>query len=428
MRLSGRVSQNGRVPAAPTALVSWSHSDPGSGQHARDRRARDVRAFADTLRSCGIDADVDLYHAGQGVDWTRWGPRLVDDLDYVLIVASQGWRAAWEGRGDPTKGTGAAGEADGLRSLYSRNRDDFVRRVRLVLLPGASRDDIPSGLDGVTRYALSSVDENGVIDLLRDLTGQPRSQRPPLGPVRRLPPDPPIVVTPPPMSAETESSDIEYVALPTSGKVQWRGAWDRRATSGPASLAVHYTRLPGKHVPERDLVHAGDRVKRVLRSSGLVPDETPLTVAEDREGITVTIDRRQRTYGEVTAGGIAGLRVHNSGQISVWWPLPADNMGAVLDPTALQQTVAESLLLIASVDSAGAGDIAIAIELNSVTLITDGSLNDLGRRSRATMSGAVRPDLRVEPDEAVRTNDLVRARHVIAANIVPVLLRKWRTA
>lgn len=175
----------------PSALISWSHSDHGLGEDEEDRRATEVRSLADLLRNSGVDAELDLYHSNAGVDWTRWGPEMARTRDFVLVVLSTSWNDAWEGSGDLSLSAGAAAEADVLKSMYARDRAKFVERVRLLVLPHAASAGVPSGLDGVTRYTINTIDEAGVEDLLRDLTGQPRYELPPLGPVPELPPDPP---------------------------------------------------------------------------------------------------------------------------------------------------------------------------------------------------------------------------------------------
>jgi hypothetical protein len=136
----------------PSALISWAHVDPGWSPDQIGARRDSVFALATALRHNGVDVDVDLYHLSASVDWTRWGPLRIAECDFVLVVVSESWRLAWEGRGDPSKGAGAAAEADSLRSTYAVNRDTFRDKVRLVLLPGADSRDIPSGLHGVPRF------------------------------------------------------------------------------------------------------------------------------------------------------------------------------------------------------------------------------------------------------------------------------------
>ena len=147
--------------------------------------------MSDLLRENGIDADVDLYHESEAVDWSRWGPQRAAECDFVLVVISQSWRLAWEGRGDPSTGAGAAAEADVLRSFYARNRAEFLRKVRLLLLPGIDSEDIPDGLHGVPRYPLTSIDHAGLTGLLRSLTDQPEFIKADLGPLPHLPTRPP---------------------------------------------------------------------------------------------------------------------------------------------------------------------------------------------------------------------------------------------
>jgi hypothetical protein len=171
-----------------TVFVSWSHSERGWNDREKAARRDLVDGFVGLLRGLGVDADVDLYHSHEAVDWTRWGPKCVAAAERVLVIVTPSWRAAWEGTADPCVGTGAAAEADALKSLYERNRDDFNERVRLVFLPGASSLDVPQGLHRLKRFEIATVDDAGVSDLLRDLTDQAQYPRPPLGEVPRLPP------------------------------------------------------------------------------------------------------------------------------------------------------------------------------------------------------------------------------------------------
>lgn len=172
---------------APTAFITWSHGEPGWSDDEREQRRDVVLSIANWLRSNGIDADVDIYHHQQGIDWSRWGPRRIGEVDYVLIAASAAWARAWEGTGDPTIGGGAAAEADALKTMYERDRSEFVGRVRLVVPPGESV--VPAALPG-TRYRVAAVPDDGLIDLLRDLTRQPRHPKAELGTIPVLEPMP----------------------------------------------------------------------------------------------------------------------------------------------------------------------------------------------------------------------------------------------
>jgi hypothetical protein len=162
--------------------------DPGWSPDQIGARRDAVFELTTTLRHNGVDADVDLYHLSASVDWTRWGPLRIAECDFVLVVVSESWRLAWEGHGDPSKGAGAAAEADSLRSIYAVNRDTFRDKVRLVLLPGADSRDIPSGLHGVPRFEVKTIDDAGLSDLLRNLTEQPEFIKGEVGGLPELPP------------------------------------------------------------------------------------------------------------------------------------------------------------------------------------------------------------------------------------------------
>lgn len=168
-----------------TALISWSHHDPGFTAARIEDRATNAALFANALRLAGVDADIDLFHQHEGVDWTRWGPGRMQEVDFVLVLPSEGWSRAWAGHS--SAGAGATAEADVLHSLFQHDRQAFDRRVRLVTLPGEPTV-VPPGLDRVVRRRVASFDAGGLEDLLRDLTGQPSIIPAPLGPGPVLPP------------------------------------------------------------------------------------------------------------------------------------------------------------------------------------------------------------------------------------------------
>ncbi|RFA23672.1 Ltp family lipoprotein [Subtercola boreus] len=203
----------------PSAFISWAHVDPDWSQREIDARRELVFNFATALRGNGVDADVDLYYLTDPVDWTRWGPSRVDECEFVLIVVSNSWRLAWEGGGDSSKGAGAAAEADSLRSIYAADRKVFIEKVRLILLPGANSEDIPSGLHGVPRFRIETIDEAGLSDLLRSLTKQPEFMKNALGPLPELPPNPPAFAGASYAAAPTNSVDADETVAPPMSDV-----------------------------------------------------------------------------------------------------------------------------------------------------------------------------------------------------------------
>lgn len=401
----------------PTVIASWSHADPSPEDF--DRRLRDVRALVDALRAAGVDADADLYHFDEGVDWTRWGPRLLADADFILVIVGPAWRAAWEGRADPTRSAGAAAETDVLRSIYNRDRDGFIGRVRLVLLPGSSDTDIPDGLHGVPRHVVASLDDERFEALLRDLTAQSRYQLPPLGPPRLLPPIP----MPGAIGADIES--YRYVSLVEAPEVRWRHQWDQQARYSRASLTIHCLPVPSRAIPARELPGLGRSLVTAVRASGLVADDIALPLDEGRSAIYVRAELPRRDHRAVVRrGAFECLLVSTeTGQRSVARELPGDSMGTVVDGGAVEADLVDGLLLVART-LAGPSTIALAAEIGPPELITDGTVATLDRSS-ATMLKTGRGPLLVEPDEAIEVSDLARAAPAIASDFAAVIVRAW---
>jgi hypothetical protein len=169
---------------APVAFVSWAHGD-GDWQAT-------VAEFAFELRKLGIDADIDLIHLqDRAVNWTTYGPRAIQESDFVLIVVSAAYKERWEDTNAPGTGAGAAREANTLKTLFGDNQEAFYGKVKIVILPGVTTDDIPTELKAVVhRFPIATIDRPGLEGLLRVLTDQPEFVAPPVGTVPLLPPKP----------------------------------------------------------------------------------------------------------------------------------------------------------------------------------------------------------------------------------------------
>jgi hypothetical protein len=89
----------------------------------------------------------------------------------------------------PIANVGKTREANAIKAVFDRDRSQFQRRVKVVLLPGATIDDIPMEmLSSVERFRIPSFDLAGMDNLLRSLHGKPAWPKPALGRVPALPP------------------------------------------------------------------------------------------------------------------------------------------------------------------------------------------------------------------------------------------------
>ena len=179
----------GEELTSPAVFISWAHSHSTWTKKQSSAWQEGVATLASTLRqSFGIDADIDLFHLHEPVDWTRFGQRGVVNNERVVIVLSKAWAERWEGTNHPAEGAGAAREADALHGLFSRDQQEWQKKLVIAMLPGVSDDDVPVDLDRVTRVTLDPSDPDSYEGLLRNLTGQPQYVKVPLGTIPDMPP------------------------------------------------------------------------------------------------------------------------------------------------------------------------------------------------------------------------------------------------
>jgi SEFIR domain len=183
---------------APSVFVSWAHS----GEQWQET----IGDFTVQLRRLGIAADVDLFEAhNPDVNWATYGPQAIERNDFVIIAVNPAYRERWEANNDPHTGSGAAREANVLKGLFNRDQDAFYSKVKIVILPGADSDDIPTELLAAPqRFEIAEISPDGLEDLIRTLTGQPAFPRPTVGQVPVLPPK----LTDQPSGENTPSGEV----------------------------------------------------------------------------------------------------------------------------------------------------------------------------------------------------------------------------
>ncbi len=178
-------AEGGEPAPPPRVFVSYAH-DLGDESHGVA-----VRLLWEFLRSCGIDAQLDLPAAQRRRDWALWMADQIREADFVLVIASPAYRERAEGRGDPGVGRGVQWEARLIRDAFYRDQRALDRFVPVVL-PGQGVEGVPDFLAPTTTtvYFVSDFTVDGANSLLRLLTAQPETIEPPLGPVPVLGPSP----------------------------------------------------------------------------------------------------------------------------------------------------------------------------------------------------------------------------------------------
>jgi hypothetical protein len=146
-----------------------------------------VHALAQRLTVSGCDVRADIYE--QDVDWSRWGPEMIDECDFTLVVPSIAYRQRWDGRNPPDEGAGAAREINVLKGRFDKNQQSFRGRTVIVMLPGITKHEVPDEIYAyLQRFRVDPMTGEGIEPLIRHLTKQPEFILPPPGLLPHLPP------------------------------------------------------------------------------------------------------------------------------------------------------------------------------------------------------------------------------------------------
>jgi hypothetical protein len=213
-------------------------------------------------------------------------------------------------------------------------------------------------------------------------------------------------------------------------QIAWADSLRRDLQYGASALVVHIIPIPQSALSQRVLSSLDDTAARIVRDLELVDDGAGLTRSSPDEDILIEADPVQLRGNEVLMSRFLALRTGRSGQVSVWYALPRDHMGSVLDEDRLKRDAKAALGLAAAVLDATYGATvaraAVGAELVNTTSLTGGTLRELGTRNDATLPGAFRSSPRMEPHESVDIHHLLgEGSWAVAEAVAKVLVRSW---
>jgi hypothetical protein len=147
-----------------------------SYSHDSDTHVNNVVTLANSLRSDGVDAQLDRFVEAPPEGWPRWVENQIVEADFIICVCTAQYRTSFRGKNDPQKGLGVNQEGYLIgQDLY--NNGNRSKRYIPVQFDGAGRDVIPLTLAGFQSYELPAEYEQ----LFRQVMSQPATQPANLG-------------------------------------------------------------------------------------------------------------------------------------------------------------------------------------------------------------------------------------------------------
>lgn len=409
----------------PTVFVSWAHHAPNWTTEQAEAWQETVRHFTDALRLAGVDADIDLYqYHDPEIDWTRYGTLAIERADTTIIAMSPAWAERWRGSNPPTVGAGAAREADALHGRFDEDQRHFQSTVKIVILPGATKADIPEDLRRVTSFEISDFSPESMVNLLRTLHRKPQYLRPELGPTPDLPPAPRVT----PVNRVPSTGGL-WRAIPTPLPPVRTPLDERDRGYAHATLELQLLREPGAHSTMVLALHQiGSELAARLRAerpaSGLGQRHSVQWEVQSQVGPqqATAIVRSRFPGDEVVPDFLAYLAALRDGGVITAMQLRRNVLGAKATEQSLTD-VTGKLLEVGYELLPGTADVVPILRLgpmNQVSPGDPGSLQGSGSM-QASMPWSTRGNVATTASDAVGRHHLGSATNDIAAELVAQL-------
>ncbi len=226
---------------------------------------------------------------------------------------------------------------------------------------------------------------------------------------------------------EAQPGTLIYSPLNSVVAVRWReddggGGWV--STSNPW-VELHAVPLDPVRRSARQLRELPEQLVASLRSSGALPVTAGAQPRIDGDAVVVDLPAGEQRWDAPRVASLLGVRIDAAGQVSLWFSLPGDRMGAILDPEDLREMVAGGLRLIGALRALPDSEAAIGIGLSGASMISEGRVTGTARSSSTMSMHGDRP-VRVAPDEAVSSAAFDRGADEVAAALVESLLAAFR--
>jgi hypothetical protein len=214
------------------------------------------------------------------------------------------------------------------------------------------------------------------------------------------------------------AAPLNWRSLASPVRVQWEAF--RPSIVYGALLEVHVIPITATPLLVSALSELANTLARSGRDGQLYGQDRGLDLRIDEDGaVVVARSEGRQPY--------AALRESRTRVLSVASQLPSDVMGPLLDQKDISNRI-YSALGIAVDRNLTPGDITIAVALSGIQMLTEGSIDDLGRRSSATLSGMAHnaDQIRLEPADQIPFAALAAGRREVADEFASRLVLRFR--
>jgi hypothetical protein len=197
------------------------------------------------------------------------------------------------------------------------------------------------------------------------------------------------------------NSPLTFVPLTEPVTITWRADFEAhlRNSSSQSALELHVVPAgANSRRPSRIMAELADSMPTRIRESGLVSASEALSTTRPNGAVVVSMAVRSGGWNSPREPQLLGVRLGVDGQASAWATLPGDSMGAILDPAQLPEQIAELLRLVGLLRVVDTKEMAVAVGVDPVMMLSTGRVAQLPRHSASMLSTSDRP-LRVPPDE-----------------------------
>ncbi|MFH8472131.1 DUF4062 domain-containing protein [Streptomyces sp. NPDC018000] len=226
---------------------------------------------------------------------------------------------------------------------------------------------------------------------------------------------------------ESAASPLAFAKLVQQPTMHWTsdGAATQRVSNYDSVLELHVVPMdfPGYSARELDQLSASlmDRI----RATRMIGGDVALNPITADEYVAVGIPAsRPPSWGTPQRGKLVECRLYKTGQLSTLATLPRDGLGAILDPDALPQQVADLLRFSGALNIVQTDRIVVAAGVSTEALMSVDTFDPRQSRQSAHPMGfgRARRPLRTEPDESVTLAALGAGAAEVAPHLAQVLI------